>query len=114
MEDTITYYDKYGKPLDLYEWGKLLNNYEYKRINLTCLWWGGTVSTVWLGLNHNIFGRKPLFFETMVFGWKFVASDLDMERYSGLAEARNGHIEMVKNWSNLFYLIKRLFRRSES
>lgn len=61
---------------------------------------GIVVSTIWLGLNHQIWGRdeKPMIFETMIFppdGW----DDLDMERYSTEIEALEGHERMKKKWS---------------
>jgi hypothetical protein len=47
------------------------------------------VSTVFLGLDHNFgFGRKPLLFETMIFGGKH---DQYQERYSTYKEAEKGH-----------------------
>lgn len=68
----------------------------YRRVAKTSLWWGGWVSTVWLGLNHNYGGGKPLIFETMVFYRSM--SDLDMDRYSTEAEAIQGHKKMCKRW----------------
>ena len=104
--DYPRYFDKYGKKLKMLEWAKLYENPKYKIIQRTRLWWGGRVSTVWLGLDHSYDENRPLFFETMVFGWKYkfwglyMRYSLDMDRYSGLAEARNGHIKMVKKWRN--------------
>ncbi len=105
------YYDKYGKPLKLLEWAKLLEKPGYKRIDHTKLWWGGFVSTIWLGVNHGWGSGPPLCFETMVFGWRkwnspSFHSDFDQVRYSDLAEARNGHIAMVKKWQNPLRLFK--------
>ena len=51
-----------------------------------------TVSTVFLGLDHNFFGGTPLLFETLVFGGEHAD---DMERYATLDEARRGHDRMV-------------------
>ena len=75
-----------------------------RRVNWTKLWWGGHVSTVWLGFDHN-FCRQgpPLIFETMVFGW--YGSDLSQVRYSTEGEALEGHAKMVKQWSNPAYLL---------
>ncbi len=104
-ELSLRFYDKYGKPLELFEWAELSEDNNYRRIGFTKLWWGGRVSTVWLGLDHNYFDdEKPLSFETMVFGWRS-SHYLYCERYSGLADARNGHIEAIKNWSSPLYLI---------
>ena len=49
------------------------------------------VSTVFLGGIQNIFGDKPLFFETMVFGGEF---NHYQKRYSTWEEAEKGHIEV--------------------
>jgi len=55
------------------------------------------VSTVFLGLNHNYDGGKPLLFETMVF------PECDIcERYTTWDEAEKGHnkiVEKIKNES---------------
>jgi hypothetical protein len=51
------------------------------------------VSTVFLGVNHNFFGRgDPVLFETMIFG-----GPLDGEewRYASYDEAERGHGEAV-------------------
>lgn len=55
-----------------------------------------SVSTVFLGLNHNYFGGKPLLYETMILGGKH---DKYQEQYSTKQEAMAGHqkaIELVK------------------
>lgn len=56
-----------------------------------------TVSTVFLGLNHN-FGvkGKPLLFETLVFGGEY---DGEMRRYSTWDKAEKGHKIMVEKVS---------------
>lgn len=86
------------------EMGKKLDDPLYKRVDITKLWWGGTVSTVWLGLDHNFMGKKPLIFESMLFSkWSFKE---DMDRYSTLHEAVIGHKEMVRKFSNPINLIR--------
>lgn len=52
------------------------------------------ISTVFLGLDHS-FGdrRKPLVFETMVFGGE---SDGEQQRYCSWEEAEQGHKKMVE------------------
>lgn len=52
-----------------------------------------SVSTVFLGLNHNYFGGQPILFETMVFGGPL---DGEQERYETEAQARHGHVEMLR------------------
>lgn len=52
-----------------------------------------SVSTVFLGLDHNFLGRgDPLLFETMVFGGPL---NLEQERYSTWEDAERGHAAMV-------------------
>ena len=61
---------------------------------------GKWVSTVFLGIDHNFWGKgKPLIFETMVFPNKIDLDELDMDRYSTWGEAEKGHKKMVKKWS---------------
>ena len=46
------------------------------------------VSTVFLGLDHNYFGGRPILFETMIFGGN---RDQYQERYHTWDEAKIGH-----------------------
>ena len=94
------YYDKDGSPLELMEWGRKLEDTEYKRVAQTTLPDGKWVSTVWLGLNHNYGNGPPLIFETMIFESKKDLGELDTERYSTLADAQDGHNAMVTRWSD--------------
>lgn len=103
------YYDKTGKKIGLKKWAELLSQPEYKIIKQDTLRTGFFVSTVWLGLNHNFNNKeKPLIFETMVFPRKGNFEDIDMDRYSCLIEALNGHNNMVKKWSSFRFIIKRV------
>lgn len=55
-----------------------------------------TVSTVWLGLDHNFMrGASPLIFETMVFG---LPDEELQQRYTTLEEAKKGHKKFVKKY----------------
>ena len=76
---------------DLLEWGKFLDKGD-RRVALTDTS-NGSVSTVFLGLNHNweLFG-PPLLFETMIFGG---SHDQFQERYSTWSEAEEGHQRAV-------------------
>lgn len=58
------------------------------------------VSTVFLGLDHNLLkaGNKPLLFETLVFGGK---ANGQMRRYSTYSQALAGHIEVVEEVMSL-------------
>lgn len=50
------------------------------------------VSTVFLGFDHNIFGDRPLLFETIIFGGEH---DGHRERCSTWAEAEKMHAEAL-------------------
>ena len=52
-----------------------------------------SISTVFLGIDHNIGGDVPLLFETMVFGGEL---DQEQNRYTTWWEAITGHKTMVK------------------
>ena len=52
-----------------------------------------TISTGFLGMNHNWEKGNPILFETMVFGGKL---DQEMDRYSTWEEAKIGHKTMVE------------------
>ena len=71
---------------------------EYKRVDETTVgpYW---VSTVWLGLDHRFAGEgPPIIFETMIFqtDQDGLGHGLDDQRYCTEAEAKAGHLEMVK------------------
>jgi len=50
------------------------------------------VSTVFLGLDHNLFGGPPILYETMVFGGPL---DQEMDRYATRDQAIAGHAAML-------------------
>lgn len=97
------YYDRHGKPMDMLDWARLIEDREYSVI---AQHWvrGWKVSTVWLGIDHN-FTRSgaPVIFETMIFAPKDVTvgrdgtavtmEDLDQyqERYATERAAQAGH-----------------------
>jgi hypothetical protein len=57
------------------------------------------VSTVFLGIDHNFYGRgAPLLFETMVFGGPL---DQECQRYSTWDQAEAGHMAMVERVKDL-------------
>ena len=80
---------------DALAWAKDFEN-SNRFVAKSKLWWGGYVSTVWLGLDHSFFSGPPLIFETMVFS--FFGRSLDINRYSTENEAWAGHWEMVNKW----------------
>lgn len=92
------HYDKEGKRMCCaVSWGRKLEDPKYKFIDRTEKN-GVTVSTVWLGIDHatSLWGkrRKPVIFETMVFGLS--NDDNPCERYCTLKEAQAGHKMMCK------------------
>ena len=89
-------YDKEGKLISWDEYSKLYNQ-EYSRVALTEFDDGSSVSTVWLGLNHQWDDDKaPLIFETMIFHSE--DSEELCWRYSTEAEALAGHERAVLDW----------------
>lgn len=88
-----------------------LRDYKYKVVRVTPLWWGGRVSTVWVGLDQSFDSdpkHTPIIFETMVFpfrGW----GDMDMDRYATEEQAIAGHWKLYREWSNPINLIKQLY-----
>jgi len=96
------YFDKQGNPIEMLEWAKLFEDFEYKVIQQTTLPSGKWVSTVWIGSCHNfnpLHNDNHLIFETMVFPKKGNYDCLDMKRYSTEEEALKGHEEMCKKYS---------------
>jgi hypothetical protein len=86
--------DEDGNPQqedDIAKWGAWFENEVFRRVHLTREN-GITVSTVFLGIDHNFFEPgKPILWETMVFkdgdGFKEFYSD----RYSSKEDATAGH-----------------------
>lgn len=77
------------KCMDVSAWGKWLETADrtVKKSAEGDVW----VSTVFLGLDHSFGGKKPILFETMVFGGLY---DQYQERYSTWKEAEAGHKKM--------------------
>lgn len=89
--------DKTYREATLEEWSEQFEHMDRHVGNDIVL--GKHVSTVWLGLDHNLFGGEPHLFETMVFSEHRSGTDIYMERYSTWDEAVAGHqkaIEWVK------------------
>src|SRR5678815_4017202 len=85
----------------MWEWAKLFEDLDYRRIGKDKIG-PFEVSTVWLGLDHAMWG-EPLIFETMIFDREGGESgethpwlDLSCWRYSTLEEAKEGHEAAVK------------------
>ena len=100
----IDCYDRQGNPISMEEWVEKLNDRTCQRVAKTTLSDGKSVSTVWLGVNHNHGDGPPLIFETMVFPSEENLRDLDCERYSTEGEALVGHQAMVEKWMRLSIL----------
>lgn len=77
---------------DALDWGRWLEVADEARTVAVTRTPAGTVSTVFLGLNHRFGPGPPLLFETMIFGGK---RDQAMWRYSTWAEAEAGHAAAV-------------------
>lgn len=120
---SIQWYDRKGKPLTnpRHKSGskawlegykkveKLLSDYSYKVVKVTPLWWGGRVSTVWLGLDQRMFDKgDPIIFETMVFPPHKIWGE-DQQRYSTEEEAIKGHWQLYREWSNPITIVQHLY-----
>ncbi len=74
-------------------WGKWFEKSKLRQLDQTEIG-GVSVSTVFLGLDHNFSGRgAPILWETLVFGGKH---DQEMWRYSSKKDALSGHAAAVK------------------
>lgn len=99
----MNYYDRKGNPISGEECytKENQNNRIVRRTSVG----NYAINTVWLGLDHNYDGGKPLIFETMVFRTTEFGStnigdysEIDMDRYSTEEEAIVGHYNMVEKW----------------
>jgi hypothetical protein len=92
------YYDREGKKIILGQWSDLMEDDDYRRVALDLVDDRWSVSTVWLGLDHQFLGDgPPLIFETMVFDKGSPSyHDMEQRRYSTLEQALAGHAEMVQ------------------
>jgi hypothetical protein len=83
-------------PCELTEWSKLYEEtYGRQRRRVDSIDIDDKhISTVFLGLDHNYFGGKPLLFETMIFDAE--GSDIYCERYSTWIEAEEGHKKAIQ------------------
>lgn len=87
------YFNRQGQAVTSDEWAASFKP-EVQKVAATDIVSHGetvTVSTVWLGLNHNWGDGPPLIFETMVFRGPL---DEEQVRYSTEAEAIAGHAAM--------------------
>ncbi len=90
------YYDRDGKPLpdDWHNKDKYGTKYKWgtqQRVARNVV--GDiTISTVWLGLDHDHYTGVPIIFETMTFGEPW---NNEMERYSTEEDAMRGHLRIL-------------------
>lgn len=93
---SIDNYDRDGNPLpaDWYDTTKHGHKYKWgteRRIARTVV--GDiTVSTVWLGLDHDYLTGVPVIFETMTFGDPY---ENELRRYSTEEDAIRGHLKVL-------------------
>lgn len=91
-ENRPMHYGWDGKPISMEEWAHLFEEGD-RHVALTDLGPLGSVSTVWLGLDHNFSpSGPPLIFESMVFGGPM---DQEQVRYATAADALMGHNFLV-------------------
>lgn len=96
----LRHYDKDGIQVSLRQWARLTeSDLSYRRVAYTQIIDPKNVekdihiSTVWIGLDMSFgWGGPPLIFETMVFR---DGEGCEMDRWSTLKEAKEGHVEMV-------------------
>jgi len=95
--DDLYVLDALGRPQpvkDTLEWARWFEYAgERRRIAFDHLW-RVTISTVFLGMDHNFFGGPPLLFETMVFGPD--GRERWCKRWPTLEQAERGHAVAVK------------------
>ena len=100
------FYNKKGEPLSMMAWARLLGDREYATVAYDEIGVAVKVSTVWLGLDHNWGGGRPLIFETMAFtfrdepyvmpsGDEYWWEGVEQYRYHTLEEALAGHAEIL-------------------
>lgn len=99
-------YDKAGQPIDWDRWRELKFADDYARIGLDV--WPPidaepgaaplvTISTVWLGLDHNYsMHGPPIIFETMIFGGPL---SNECTRYATEEQAQAGHRRTVEDFA---------------
>ena len=95
MQFLTNFYDKQGKVITIEEYGEL-DTPEYKQCDRSTV--GEKVlSTVWLGLDHNVTGREIHIFETAEFKNEDDMSDVIVHmRYETLEQAMQGHMNILE------------------
>ncbi len=84
------FYDKQGNEIGLRDWVRLIDRSIAYRHVAEDMIGDVRISTVWLGVNMEIFG-PPVIFETMTFSETIKQWDRQLIRYSTEEEALAGH-----------------------
>jgi hypothetical protein len=85
-----------GVPIDVEEFMEKMADDEYRFVEMTMIEKGAEscrVSTVWLGVDHEMGDDEPQLFETMIFGGSHAGFE---RRYGTEIEALNGHADAIK------------------
>jgi hypothetical protein len=109
--------DDAGNPVaepDLIKWAQWFEEHNAaRRVRRDDLGLRGTVSTIFLGINHNFGDGPPVLWETMVFGGPY---DREMWRFSKREMALAGHEDVVRKLVDLQiiplwkYMARRAFK----
>ena len=104
------YFDRRGRPLGLFEWAELFEDFAYRLVATINLPNGYQVSTIWMGNNLGS-SERPVTYESMVFDnrnlrWltegltagHISPDSVTCERYASEGEARAGHAALVAEW----------------
>ena len=94
------YYDRQGKPMTMQQWAQRFEDEDYRHIARDVIGPDEpldpapliTVSTFWLGLNHDWRSDEPLIYETIIVGGEH--DEIGM-RYATEKQAREGHRRAV-------------------
>jgi hypothetical protein len=87
-------------PVDLLTWAQWLEDRQHRQVALDTFPAGRLVSTLFLGLDHNVGDGPPLLFETIV----FVDGDpVDIQRYATRVAALAGHARAVADAGRAAY-----------
>jgi len=94
------YYDRQGEPMTMQQWAQRFEDEDYRHIARDVIGPDEpldpapliTVSTFWLGLNHNWRSDEPLIYETIIIGGEHDATGM---RYATEKQARDGHRRAV-------------------
>jgi len=91
--------DKTAVPCeDIRKWGRFLEDWKTRRVARTNLPDGGFISTVFMGIDHQLDDNgPPLLFETIIFNGNEYT---DIWRYFTWDEAIEGHQRVVKECAN--------------